>query len=225
MNETPLQFGRTAPLSRPGGKAMRKLSVSTLVFVSLAAVAGYAAADAVVGRPAPAFSTADGQGRTRSLDEFKGKLVILEWWNPGCPFVGKHYGSGNMQTLQREWTAKGIVWLTVNSSAPGQQGYMNAAEANATMKEKGGAPTAVLLDPAGTIGRAYGAKTTPHMFVIDRTGTLAYAGGIDDKPSTDQADVPTARNYVAAALEALTAGQPVITKASQPYGCGVKYAR
>ncbi len=204
---------------------MQKLSVSTLVFVSLAAVAGHAAADAVVGRPAPAFTAADGQGKTRSLDEFKGKLVVLEWWNPDCPFVGKHYGSGNMQKLQREWTAKGVVWLTVNSSAPGQQGYMNAAEANATMKEKGGAPTAVLLDPDGTTGRAYGAKTTPHMFVIDRTGTLAYAGGIDDKPSTDQADVPTARNYVAAALEALTAGKPVITKASQPYGCGVKYAR
>jgi peroxiredoxin len=204
---------------------MHKPFVTTLVLASFAAAAGTAGAAGVVGQPAPAFTASDSDGKTRSLDEFKGKLVVLEWWNPGCPFVGKHYGSGNMQTLQREWTAKGIVWLTVNSSAPGQQGYMNAAEANATMKEKGGAPTAVLLDPAGTIGRAYGAKTTPHMFVIDRTGILAYAGGIDDKPSTDQADVPTARNYVAAALEALTAGKPVITKASQPYGCGVKYAR
>jgi peroxiredoxin len=202
---------------------MHKPFVTALVFSSFIAATAFAAG--VVGQPAPAFTASDSDGKTRSLDEFKGKLIVLEWWNPGCPFVGKHYGSGNMQKLQREWTAKGVVWLTVDSSAPGQQGYLPAAEAKATMKQKGGAPTALLLDPDGTTGRAYGAKTTPHMFVIDKSGTLAYAGGIDDKPSTDQADVATASNYVAAALGELTAGKPVSVKTSPSYGCGVKYAR
>ncbi len=205
---------------------MQKLLVAALAAVSISAVAARTVvAEAVVGQKAPPFTATDTEGKTRSLGEFKGKLVVLEWWNPECPFVGKHYGSGNMQKLQREWTAKGVVWLTVDSSAPGQQGYMTAAEAKASMKEKGGSPTAVLLDPAGTTGTAYGAKTTPHMFVVDEQGTLAYAGGIDDKPSTDREDVATARNHVAAALAQLTAGKPVTTKASPPYGCGVKYGR
>ena len=150
---------------------MQKLLVAALAAVSISAVAARTVvAEAVVGQKAPPFTATDTEGKTRSLGEFKGKLVVLEWWNPECPFVGKHYGSGNMQKLQREWTAKGVVWLTVDSSAPGQQGYMTAAEANASMKEKGGSPTAVLLDPAGTTGRAYGAKTTPHMFVVDEQG-------------------------------------------------------
>jgi peroxiredoxin len=204
---------------------MRKPFATVLTLVSLAAPAAIAQAAAVVGQPAPAFTASDSDGKSRSLEEFKGKLVVLEWWNPGCPFVGKHYGSGNMQKLQREWTAKGVVWLTVDSSAPGQQGYLAPAEAKATMKQKGGAPTALLLDPDGATGKAFGAKTTPHMFVIDRNGTLVYAGGIDDTPSTDQADVATAHNYVAAALSELSAGRPVAVKTSQPYGCGVKYAR
>jgi len=204
---------------------MQKPIVSALVVVSLAAAAATAGAAAIVGQPAPALTVRDGDGESRSLAEFKGKLVVLEWWNPGCPFVGKHYGSGNMQKLQREWTGKGVVWLTVDSSAPGQQGYLTAADAKATLAGKGGAPTALLLDPDGTTGRAYGAKTTPHMFVIDRSGTVAYAGGIDDKPSTDPADVATAHNYVSAALSELLAGKPVTVRTSQPYGCGVKYAR
>ncbi len=205
---------------------MQKLVISTLALVSIsAAAAGSAFAEAIVGQQAPAFTATDSDGKTRSLDEFKGKLIVLEWWNPECPFVGKHYGSGNMQKLQREWTAKGVAWLTVDSSAPGQQGYLTATEAKALMSEKGGAPTAVLLDPAGATGRAYGAKTTPHMFVIDKKGVLAYTGGIDDKPSTDQADVAAAHNHVAAALAELTAGKPVTTKASSPYGCSVKYQR
>jgi peroxiredoxin len=183
-----------------------------------------AAAQAVVGQPAPAFALTDSNGKPHALDEFEGKVVVLEWWNYACPFVGKHYGSGNMQRLQKEWTAKGVAWLTVSSSAPGKQGYVDGAQANAIMKEKAGAPTAVLLDHDGKVGRAYGAKTTPHMFVIDGQGTLVYAGGIDDKPSTDQADIATAKNLVSMALAEVTAGRPVTTATSQSYGCSVKYA-
>ena len=179
---------------------------------------------AVVGQPAPAFTLTDSNGKAHSLADLKGKTVVLEWWNHECPFVGKHYGSGNMQKLQRDWTAKGVVWLTVSSSAPGKQGHVDAAKANALMKEKGGAPNAVLLDHDGKVGKAYGAKTTPHMFVIDGKGTVLYAGGIDDKPSTDQADIATAKNLVSAALAEMTAGKPVTTATSQPYGCSVKYA-
>jgi peroxiredoxin len=183
-----------------------------------------ALASAVVGQAAPPFTIADSNGTPRSLSDFQGKVVVLEWWNPQCPFVGKHYGSGNMQRLQKEWTAKGVVWLTVNSSAAGREGYVDAAKANALLKERGAAPTAVLLDHDGILGRAYGAKTTPHLFVIDGGGRLVYAGGIDDKPSTDQADVATAKNYVAAALAEVTAGKAVTVASTASYGCGVKYA-
>jgi peroxiredoxin len=204
---------------------MRRLAfVLVVIAVFAAVVAAPAAAAAVVGQPAPAFTLTDSHGKPHSLADFKGKVVVLEWWNFECPFVGKHYGSGNMQKLQKEWTAKGVVWLTVSSSAPGKQGHVDGAKANALMKEKGGASTAVLLDHDGKVGKAYGAKTTPHMFVIDTKGALVYAGGIDDKPSTDQADIVAAKNYVAAAIAEVTAGKPVTTATSQPYGCGVKYA-
>lgn len=183
-----------------------------------------ASAAAVVGQTAPAFTLTDSNGETRSLADFAGKVVVLEWWNYQCPFVGKHYGSGHMQELQKAWTAKGVVWLTVSSSGPGKQGYVDGAKANALMSEKGGAPTAVLLDHDGTVGKAYGARTTPHMFVIDKTGKVVYAGGIDDTPSTDLADIKTAKNYVQAALEEVTTGRPVSTPSSDPYGCSVKYA-
>jgi hypothetical protein len=149
---------------------------------------------------------------------------VLEWHNQGCPYVKKHYDSGNMQKLQKEWTAKGVVWLTVISSAPGLQGYVTPAEADAYVKEKDAAPTAVLLDPTGTMGRAYDAKVSPHMFIIDPKGTLIYNGAIDDKPTTDLADVPVARNYVSAALTEAMAGKPVSMPTSRPYGCTVKYA-
>ena len=202
---------------------MRRLALFSLALVSLFALARPAAAQAVVGQKAPAFTAKDSEGRTRSLSEFRDKVVVLEWWNPECPFVGKHYGSGNMQKLQKEWTGKGVVWLTVNSSALGRQGHVDAAQANALMKQRGAAPTALLLDADGAIGRAYGARTTPHMFVIDSTGTLVYAGGIDDEPSTDREDIATAHNYVAAALVEVTSGRRVTTATSRPYGCSVKY--
>jgi peroxiredoxin len=201
----------------------RLVSVAVL---AVAALTGASAAPAagVVGQAAPGFTLTDSNGRPHSLADLQGKVVVLEWWNPECPFVGKHYGSGNMQKLQKEWTAQGVVWLTVNSSAPGKPGHVDGARANALMAERGGAPSAVLLDLDGKVGRAYGARTTPHMFVIDPRGTLVYAGGIDDKPSTDQSDVATARNFVAAALAEVMTGKPVTAATSQPYGCGVKYA-
>jgi len=202
----------------------RAAYVSALTLATLVAVTAPATAQAVVGQPAPPFSLVDSNGQTRSLADYAGKVVVLEWWNYECPFVGKHYGSGNMQKLQKEWTSKGVVWLTVSSSAAGKQGHVDGAKANTLMSERAGSPTAVLLDHDGKVGRAYGAKTTPHMFVIDPKGKLVYAGGIDDKPSTDRADVATAKNYVAAALGEVLAGRPVTTPASQPYGCGVKYA-
>ena len=197
--------------------------VAAALAVVAAAGARASRAAAVVGDPAPTFTLTDTNGQTHSLADLKGKTVVLEWWNCECPFVGKHYGSGNMQKLQREWTAKGVVWLTVSSSAAGKQGHVDAAKANEWMKEKGAAPSAVLLDHDGKVGRAYGAKTTPHMFVIDPTGKVVYAGGIDDKPSTDQADIATAKNFVSAALAEVTAGKRVTTSISQPYGCSVKY--
>ena len=202
-------------------KRLTFLAVASAVVA--AAGARPSGAAAVVGDPAPAFTLTATNGETRSLADLKGKTVVLEWWNYECPFVGKHYGSGNMQKLQREWTAKGVVWLTISSSAPGKQGYVDAAKANGWMEEKGAAQTAVLLDHDGKVGRAYGAKTTPHMFVIDSKGTVVYAGGIDDKPSTDQADIATAKNFVAAALAEVTAGKRVTMSISQPYGCSVKY--
>lgn len=180
-------------------------------------------ADAVVGQPAPDFTLRDSAGKTRSLGEFKGKVVVLEWVNPECPFVKKHYGSGNMQKLQKTYAAKGVAWLTVNSSAPGKQGHLTPATAGAFVKEQGAAPTAILLDPEGQTGRAYGAKTTPHMYVIDGQGKLVYAGAIDDKPSTDPDDIPGARSYIAESLDALLSGKPITTASTTPYGCSVKY--
>ncbi|MBM4247599.1 MAG: thioredoxin family protein [Deltaproteobacteria bacterium] len=182
-----------------------------------------AAADGVVGQPAPAFTLSGTDGRPHSLAEYAGKYVVLEWLNHDCPFVRKHYVGGNMQRLQKKWTGRDVVWLSINSSAPGKQGNYPPEEANELTSDKGAAPTAVLLDPDGTVGRAYGAKTTPHMFVVDPKGVLIYAGGIDDKPSTDPADVGAARNHVDHALTEALDGKPVTVAASTPYGCSVKY--
>jgi peroxiredoxin len=176
-----------------------------------------------VGAPAPAFTATDTQGHERSLSEFKGKMVVLEWHNQGCPYVKKHYSSGNMQKLQKEVTGQGAVWLTVISSAPGKQGFVTPESEDAYLKEQKAAPTAVLLDPDGSVGRLYGAKTTPHMFLIDAKGTLVYAGAIDDKPSTDVSDVEGAKNYLLAAYDEAKAGKPVSVATTPPYGCSVKY--
>ncbi len=178
-----------------------------------------------VGEPAPAFTATDSNGRQHSLAQYKGKFVVLEWHNQGCPYVGKHYGSGNMQKLQKYWTGKGVIWLTVISSAPGEQGYVTADQENDYLKKMNAAPTAALLDPKGDLGHLYGARTSPQMFVINPQGELIYDGAIDDKPTTDQADIAGAKNYVAAALEQAMAGKPVAVATSRPYGCSVKYAR
>ncbi|HXJ35179.1 MAG TPA: thioredoxin family protein [Candidatus Eisenbacteria bacterium] len=176
-----------------------------------------------VGEPAPDFAVVDTKGATRHLSDFKGKVVVLEWHNQGCPFVKKHYGSGNMQRLQKEITAQGGVWLTVISSAPGKQGFVTPAEEDAYLAAENAVPTAVLLDGDGKVGRLYGAKTTPHMYLVDAKGVLVYAGAIDDRPSADASDVDGAKNYVLAAYQETTAGKPVTVATTAPYGCSVKY--
>lgn len=201
---------------------MNRRLVIALAAVALAPAAAVSAAP-VVGQPAPAFSAVDANGKTRSLSEFKGKTVVLEWTNSGCPYVRKHYDSGNMQALQKAATQDGVVWLTVISSAPGAQGYVAGADAKAWKTKEKAAFTALLLDPKGAVGRAYDAKTTPHMYVVDKAGKLAYMGGIDDKPSSDPASLDGAKNYVAAALSDVKAGRPVAQAATRPYGCSVKY--
>ena len=181
------------------------------------------AATAVVGQAAPAFTLKDTKGKTWNSKDLKGKIVVLEWFNHGCPFVKKHYESNNMQKLQKKYTGKGVAWLCVCSSAPGKQGSASAADHEKAFKDKGAAPSAVLLDENGKVGQAYGAKTTPHMFIIDKKGVLAYAGAIDDKPGVDKAEVAQAKNYVGTALDELLAGKPVTTAVTKSYGCSVKY--
>ena len=175
------------------------------------------------GALAPALTATDIKGADVSLHDYLGKMVILEWTNDGCPFVGKHYNSGNMQELQRRFTAIGDIWLTIASSAPGEQGYVTPAEARADIMHWNAAPTDFLLDPDGTVGRLYGAKATPTMVVIDQHGIVVYMGAIDDKPSTNFDDIKTAKNYVVAALDEIAAGKPVTVSATRAYGCSVKY--
>ena len=176
-----------------------------------------------VGAPAPVFSAADLRGQQRKLEEFKGKYVVLEGHNQGCPYVKKHYGSGNMQRLQHELTAQGVVWLTIISSAPGKQGNVTQPEEEQYLKDQHASPTDVLFDPDGTLGRLYGAKTTPHMFLIDPKGVVVYQGAIDDKPTYEAADIDGAKNYVRTAYEEAKAGKPVSVATTAPYGCSVKY--
>ena len=197
--------------------------IAALVCLILLGTAVRANAAAVVGKAAPPFELLDANGERTQLASFKGKFVVLEWVNFQCPFVGKHYGSRNMQELQAKYTEKGVVWLSVCSSAAGKQGHVSGEEAKALLEEKGAAPTRFLLDPKGIVGKAYGAKTTPHMFVIDPKGTIVYAGAIDDRPSTKLSDVKGARNYVTEALESAIGGKKVELAATQPYGCSVKY--
>ena len=181
------------------------------------------ATEALVGEPAKDFTLPDSTGKTHSLSDHKGKIVVLEWLNHGCPFVKKHYNSGNMQKFQKMYAEKGIVWFSIVSSAPGKQGYMTPEEAVESVKQHKASPKAVLLDPEGTVGKLYGAKTTPHMFIIDSSGNLVYNGGIDDIRSTNPDDIAKAKNYVRMALDELLAGKEVSVQTSQPYGCSVKY--
>ena len=177
------------------------------------------------GEPAPDFKGADSNGKTESLTQYRGKWVVLEWANQGCPYEQKHYKSGNMERLQREWTAKGVIWLSVISSAPGEQGYVTPAQENVYLSSMHAAPTAAILDPSGQIGRLYEAKTTPNMFVIDPQGKLVYEGALDDQPTPDPTSLNGAHNFVTAALEEAMAGKPVATPVTRPYGCSVKYGR
>lgn len=202
---------------------MRKSFAAPLAVAVTLMIALTAARAARVGQRAPEFTGTDTNGGTHRLSDYQGKFVVLEWTNRGCPYTQKQYKSGNMQRLQREWTSKGVVWLTVISSAPGKQGFVTAADENAYVRRVNAAPTRVLLDPTGVLGHLYDAKTTPHMFVINPQGILIYNGAIDDKPTTDLADVPGAKNYVSMALDEAMAGRPVSVRTSRPYGCSVKY--
>lgn len=194
-----------------------------ILAVTAAVAIRFAPAEAVPGQDAPAFQAKCTGGKVHTLADFKGKYLVLEWTNPTCPFVQKHYGSGHMQKLQKELTDQGAVWLTVNSAAPGKGGHMTAEKWNEMAKQQGAAATARVIDESGEIGHAYGAKTTPHLFVIGPEGKVLYAGAIDDKPSTEPADLAGAVNYVRKAFEEAKAGKPVSTPRTKPYGCSVKY--
>jgi peroxiredoxin len=219
------------------GGTMFKHSPTRRTFLAGTGLAGLAAvtrhgilapapalAAAKVGAPAPPFTLSAATGKSLSLADHRGKLVILEWTNHDCPYVRKHYDTGNMQGLQKETTAQGVIWLTLISSAPGTQGFVTPSQADELTKTRHASPSAVLFDPTGVVGKAYGATNTPHMYIVDTTGTLVYAGAIDDRPTTRRGDVQGAQNYVRAALEDLGAGRPVKTPVTRAYGCTVKYA-
>ena len=206
-----------------------RIACTTLIVALLTAVAFAPASlaqtdQAEVGEPAPDFILKDADGETHSLSDFEGQYVVLEWLNFECPFVGKHYGSGNMQKLQNTYTDKGVVWLSIVSSAKGKQGYYPPEEMKAQKRKHNGNMTAILMDASGEIGKTYGATVTPHMYVINPEGELVYRGGIDDKPTTDEADIEGATNYVIGALEAAMNGEEVRPKRAEPYGCTIKYA-
>lgn len=200
----------------------RMASLLLTVSILVGSNAGFAKT-AKVDQPAPDFTLVDSNGKSHSLSDFKGKYVVLEWVNFDCPFVRKHYNGNNMQTLQKSYTEKGIVWLSVCSSAPGKQGHFETKELQERMKKEKAVPTAYLVDEDGTVGRMYEAKTTPHMYVINPEGILIYAGGIDNIASTNVDDLKKATNYVRDALESAIAGKEVAVKTSKPYGCSVKY--
>ena len=199
----------------------RSLVLATVALGSMAVAFG-STGKVSVGASAPAFVTVDSTGKSVKLEDYKGKYVVLEWSNFGCPFVQKHYNSGNMQSLQKKYTAKGVVWLTIFSSGEGQQGGYQPAELTKLRAEKK-MSSKLIPDPQGTLGKLYGAKNTPTMYVVNPKGNIIYMGGIDDKPTSDEEDIATAKNYVAAALDEALAGKPVTTPVSRPYGCGIHY--
>jgi len=200
-----------------------KTKLLTALLAVTASTTLFAADSPAVGTNAPDFSLTDSKGKTQSVSQYKGKYVVLEWFNPDCPFVKKHYGSGNMQKLQAEFTGKGVVWLTIDSSAPGLEGNLTADQANAKMAEWKTKQTAFLLDPDGKAGRTYGAKNTPHMFVINPEGKIVYEGAIDSKATPNPADIANSTNYVKVALEESLGGKTVSNAMTKPYGCSVKY--
>ena len=199
-------------------KLAQYLLLSLLTVFSLAAHAGVS-----VGQPAPDFTGIDSNGNQHTLSQYKGKTVVLEWTNHDCPYLKKHYNSGNMQTLQKQATADGVIWLSVISSRPGKQGHVSGAQANKLTQSRNAAPTAVILDETSEIGLLYGAKTTPHMYIIDNTGQLVYMGGIDSIPSKDEADIAGAKYYVRVALVAMAAVKVIEDSVTRPFGCSVKY--
>lgn len=198
-----------------------KLLTAFLTFAASTAL--FAADSPAIGTTAPDFSLTDSKGKTQSVSQYKGKYVVLEWFNPECPFVKKHYGSGNMQKLQEEFTAKGVVWLTIDSNAPGLEGNLTAEQANFKMTDWKTKQTALVLDPDGKAGRGYGAKNTPHMFVINPEGKVVYEGAIDSKATPNPSDIASSTNYVKVALEESLAGKTVSNANTKPYGCSVKY--
>ena len=199
------------------------LRISILAAFTAAVVSSGAFAAVTVGSAAPDFSLPDANGKTQTLSQYKGKTVVLEWNNPGCPFVQKHYSSGNIPKQQADATKEGVVWLTINSGASGKQGHLDNAGAQAFVAQYHAAPSAYLFDGDGKVGHLYGAKTTPHMYIVDAGGTLRYMGGIDSIASTDKDDLAQATQYVPQALAELKAGKPISVKTSEPYGCAVKY--
>jgi peroxiredoxin len=193
------------------------------ILTSLVSTAVFALDAPQVGSAAPEFSIPDAKGKMHSLSQYKGKYVVLEWFNPECPFVKKHYGGGNMQNLQKEFTGKGVVWLTIDSNAPGTEGNLSPEQAEKVMTAWKTHQTGLLLDPDGKVGRAYGAKNTPGMVVINPEGKIVYQGAIDSKATPNAADIPSSTNYVKAALDESLAGKPVSNPQTKPYGCSVKY--
>ena len=211
-----------------GGRRLRMVAAAaiaaaaTIAGTSIATTA-FAAADLQIGQPAPNFTGTDSKGSSLSLSQFRGKTVVLEWTNADCPYTRKDYTSGNMQAVQALAKKNGVVWLSIISSAPGKQGYVDARGADALTQARDAMPSAVLLDPSGNLGRLYGAKTTPHMFVIDKNGTLQYKGGIDSIASTDVGDIAKAEPYLREAMLAVVQGTPVEHAVTRPYGCSIKY--
>ena len=199
------------------------MKIILAVLTPMIAAAAFALEPPAVGSAAPGFSLPDAKGQTHSLSQYKGKYVVLEWFNPECPFVKKHYGSGNMQKLQDQYTSKGVVWLTIDSNAPGTEGNITPEQAQKISASWKTHETALLLDPEGKVGRAFGAKNTPNMVIINPDGKIAYEGAIDSKASPNPADIPSSTNYVKAALDESLAGKSVSTPQTKPYGCSVKY--